>query len=46
MDFIQAGRVLGEVPTLAGRRSIESGLGCPLQDGWQCHLPRVVILRR
>ena len=39
------GRVPGEEPALAGRRSIESGLGCPFQDGWRCHLPRVVMLR-
>jgi hypothetical protein len=41
-DFIEA----GEVPALAGRRSIESGLGCPFQDGWRYHPPRVVMLRR
>jgi hypothetical protein len=34
-DFIEA----GEVPALAGRRSIESGLGCPFQDGWRYHPP-------
>jgi hypothetical protein len=27
------GRVPGEVPALAGRHSIESGLGCLFQDG-------------
>ena len=32
-DFIQAGEGAGEVPALAGRRSIESGLGCLFQDG-------------
>ena len=35
----------GKGPALAGRRSIQSGLGCLFQDGWRCHLARIVMLR-